>query len=117
MGQYLILLRDEHMVAPVSPRPQAVREQLLQDMMAWTASIAAEERLVAVQRLTKDGRVLRGREAPITIDGPYSETKEAIGGFVLIEAPSWHEAERIAAACPGLAQGFALEVRAVVAEE
>lgn len=44
-------------------------------------------------------------ETPVTTDGPYLETKEAIGGFWIIEAPDLDIALRLAAegskACGG----------------
>jgi len=43
-------------------------------------------------------------------DGPFAETKEAVGGFDLIEAASFDEAVEIAAAHP-IASFGAIEVR------
>lgn len=49
---------------------------------------------------------------PQVLDGPYAETKEQLGGFVLIEVADMQEALRWAARCPGAALG-AVEVREV----
>ena len=49
------------------------------------------------------------RETPVT-DGPFAETKEAVGGFDLIEASSLEEAVEIAAGHP-VAQSGTIEVR------
>lgn len=46
-------------------------------------------------------------------DGPYAETKEQLGGFMLIEAASLDEALDWAAKCPAAASGK-VEVRPVV---
>jgi hypothetical protein len=43
-------------------------------------------------------------------DGPFAETKEALGGYYLIDAPSLDEAIEWAKKCPGAAYG-AVEVR------
>ena len=45
-------------------------------------------------------------------DGPFAETKEALGGFILIEAKDLNDAIRIAAGIP-LARLGAIEVRPV----
>ncbi|MGH7502671.1 MAG: YciI family protein [Longimicrobiales bacterium] len=45
-------------------------------------------------------------------DGPYAETKEQLGGFVILEAPSLEAAIDWAARCPAAATG-AVEVRPV----
>ena len=58
----------------------------------------------------KSVRVRNGR-ALIT-DGPFSETKEVLGGFNLIEAADMNEAVRIASEFPWAAMGC-IEVRPV----
>jgi hypothetical protein len=51
----------------------------------------------------------RGGER-ILHDGPYSETKEQLGGYFVIEAPDLDTALAWAARCPSLASG-SVEVR------
>lgn len=46
----------------------------------------------------------------IVTDGPFSETKEVLGGYFLVEAESLEEAAEIAARLPGARRGTA-EVR------
>lgn len=58
----------------------------------------------------KSVRVRKGRQT-IT-DGPFTETKELLAGFNLIEAESMEEAVRIAAEFPWVATGC-VEVREV----
>ncbi len=45
------------------------------------------------------------------VDGPFAETKETIGGYYLVEAPSYAEAVEIACTCPILGAGGSVEVR------
>lgn len=47
------------------------------------------------------------------VDGPFADTKEALGGYYLIEAESIEEAVDWAAKCPGARYGR-IEVRPVV---
>ena len=49
----------------------------------------------------------------VTSDGPYAETKEALTGFYLLEAPDLDTALKIAADIPA-AWGGAVEVRPVI---
>jgi hypothetical protein len=58
----------------------------------------------------KSVRIRNGRRT--TVDGPFAETKEVLGGFNLIEAENMDEAVRIAAEFPW-AQTGCVEVRAV----
>ena len=48
----------------------------------------------------------------MTTDGPFAETKEALGGFYLIEARDLDEALELGAACPGAKYG-SIEVRPI----
>ena len=53
-------------------------------------------------------RVRRGKAS--ATDGPFAETKEHLGGFILIEAAEMNEALEIAAGIP-LAKPGSIEVR------
>lgn len=55
-------------------------------------------------------RVQAGRT--ITTDGPFAETKEALGGYYLIEAPDLDAAIDCAARIPGATHG-SIEVRPI----
>ena len=48
-----------------------------------------------------------------TTDGPYSETKEILGGYYTIEAANYDEAVRLALSHPHLEHGGAIEIRQV----
>jgi len=87
---------------------RAVRER----MLSFGDSLAARGRLVARESLLLDGasRVSVRDGATRTIDGPFAEAKEIVGGFFLVECAGPDEARAIAAECP--AAGWAsVEVR------
>jgi hypothetical protein len=47
-------------------------------------------------------------------DGPFAETKEVIGGFMIVSAESLEEAIEVARGCPGLVSpGSGVEVREI----
>jgi hypothetical protein len=56
-------------------------------------------------------RVRDGQRA--VTDGPFAETKEWLGGYYIIEAPSLDGALEAAAMCPGAKDG-SVEVRPIV---
>jgi hypothetical protein len=59
------------------------------------------------------GTTVRHRDSKRQIqDGPYANTKEQLGGFMLLELPSLDEALEWAARCPAASYG-AVEVRPV----
>jgi hypothetical protein len=56
---------------------------------------------------------VNGGEA-MTTDGPFLETKEALGGYYMLEADELEAAVEIAARIPAARMGGAIEVRPVV---
>ena len=50
----------------------------------------------------------------VTTDGPFAETKEAIGGYLFFEADSVDAAIELAARIPAARMGGAIEVRPIV---
>jgi hypothetical protein len=48
-------------------------------------------------------------------DGPFAESKEAIGGYFMLQVGTLDEAVAIAKGCPGLPYGSRVEVRPVAA--
>jgi hypothetical protein len=115
--RYVILIYDENSAnPPAEPPPPEVWDQVMGDYNAYTAMLRergaylAAEALQPVQTATsvriRDGRTL-------TTDGPFAETKEALGGFYLVEAKDLDEALEFAAACPGSRFGT-IEVRPVI---
>ena len=59
----------------------------------------------------KTVRVRRGRASQV--DGPFAETKEHLGGFILIKASNMNEALEVAAKIP-MAKIGSIEVRPVM---
>lgn len=66
---------------------------------------------------TRSATTVRVRDGRTLVsDGPYAETKEALGGFYVLECASLEEALDWAARIPGAAHG-AVEVRQVHVDE
>lgn len=57
-------------------------------------------------------RVAEGRT--LITDGPFAEAKEAVGGFMLLEAPNLDAAIALAARIPTARLGGAVEIRPVM---
>jgi hypothetical protein len=58
--------------------------------------------------------VRTGNGSALTTDGPFAETKEALGGYYLIEADDVDAALEIAKRIPATRMGGAVEVRPLV---
>jgi hypothetical protein len=76
-------------------RGQAPSEQLMHDMGKLIDELTREGALVrtAGLRPTAEGTRVRLRRGLLSsVDGPFTETKEVIGGFAILEAESMEEA-------------------------
>lgn len=73
-------------------------EALFAEMGAFMQELAAAGRLVAAGGLAPDAKRMESAGGEITVtDGPFTEAKEAVLGFALIEADSWDEALELGA--------------------
>jgi hypothetical protein len=82
---------------------------------AWREGLAENGRLVGGEKLKDgEGRVMRNGDAGVRVlDGPFSETKEVIGGYFAIQAADYAEAVEISRGCPHLEFGGAIEIREI----
>ncbi|HEY9547104.1 MAG TPA: YciI family protein [Solimonas sp.] len=82
-------------------------------MVAFGEGLKARGKLLAAESLKSDAQATRiesrnGKRA--VVDGPFSEAKEMIGGFFLLDCQSHDEALAIAAECPA-AEWATVEIR------
>ena len=107
MAQFMLLLYDDPTGwQKLSPEEM---QRAIEKYFAWTKKPFT----VDSKRLAADpGRVMRSDGGkPRTTDGPYSETKEILGGFYLIEAANYEEAVARCQDHPHLEYGGTVEVR------
>ena len=110
MAQFLLLLYSDP--APWLKMAAEERQKWFAKYMAWGNQGRQAGFLLGSNKLVDDaGKVLRGQKT--ATDGPYSETKEVLGGYYLIEAASYEEAVRRSKDHPHLEHGGTIEVRQV----
>lgn len=76
-------------------KAQEPSERLMEDMGKLIEEMTAAGKLLrtAGLRPSREGVRVRTRKGRIsTTDGPFTETKEVIGGYAVMEADSWEEA-------------------------
>lgn len=78
----------------------------------WVEGLKKDGRLVSGTPLENEGRVITGKNANVA-DGPFAESKEAVGGYLFVNVENIDEAVEIAKQCPGLPHGIIVEVRPV----
>ncbi len=111
--RYMCLVHME--IGKFQSAPQAVRDDIDRRSLAYDEELKRLGHYVASEAIdAPDTAILvRVREGKMsTTDGPYIETKEAMAGFILIEARDMNEAVRLAAGIP-LAELGTIEVRPV----
>ncbi len=85
------------------------------EMMAWFKRLSEEGKVVDGHPLDTERKVVSGKSGRV-VDGPFAESKEAIGGYFMLDVATMDEAVAIAKQCPSLAHGVKVEVRAVLAD-
>ena len=90
-------------------------EQAMNKVMAWFEGLAERGKIKSAQPLGGQGRVISGTDGRFVMDGPFTETKEAVGGYLVLQADSLNEAVEIARSMPTLRYGISVEVRPILA--
>jgi hypothetical protein len=84
----------------------------IQKWNVWIGGLAAQGKMLVTEGLLPTGKVLSGSAKTVT-DGPYTEGKEMVGGFMLLHADSYDEAVEHAQGCPVFGTQGIVEIRQV----
>ncbi len=101
------------------PAPEAwesLPEEEQRSIMAEYLAISSSPGVLAGAQLhpAETATTVRVNGDTLTTDGPFVETKEALGGYYLVDAPDIDAAIALAARIPAARLGGAVEVRPVV---
>lgn len=112
--QYAIIINE--------PREEFAKRNSAEAPSYW-ATWQAYSRALAEAGVIRGGNALHGPDTATVVrlvdgkrlvqDGPFAETKEQLGGFMIIEVKDLDEALHWAALCPAAATG-AVELRPVL---
>lgn len=106
LSEYLVISRGQW-------DKDASREEIqtaIDAFYAWHDRLVDEGRMKAGQRLARERKIVSRHKV---IDGPFSESKEVVGGYWFILAASLAEAAEIATGNPCLAFGLEYEIRPI----
>ena len=109
-----LIFFDERVLDDLSKRQY---DALVDESLAYAEGLRESHHCIAAEALqyAKEAVTLRVRGENVSItDGPFAETKEQVGGFLLIEADNMNEPMRVASGFPGARLG-GVEVRPVKA--
>ena len=110
--RYMLLIANDKTAPPPTP---AEGQAMMQGHARFADALRAAGKMVVADRLRPDSDGARVRQKagqPQVIDGPFAETKEALGGYYLIECDSKDEAIDWAKKVP-LREGGFVEVRPI----
>ena len=106
-AEFVLFLYDDP-VAEAARTPDEMR-RTVEEYKAWAGGLARAGSLVAGEKLTEERRLFRA----VSGSGPVVPQGVALGGYFVIRAGSDEEAAAIAAGCPHLVHGGAIELRRI----
>jgi hypothetical protein len=91
-------------------------QKILDHATAWAESLGRRGKVKAGQALLREGCIVSGKKGGIVMDGPFAESKETIGGYLLLQETTYEEAVAFARECPTLEYGISIEIRPAIYE-
>jgi hypothetical protein len=109
MEKYMFLFRGGD-VSKLSPQQQ---EAQMGKWLAWVDKLRKDNRYLSGEPLLPGGKTIAGSKKTVT-DGPFTESKEVIGGFFIVNANNLDEATQMAKDSPDYDLGGSVEIREVM---
>lgn len=111
-SEYLLLFRGTTWDEALSPEQI---QEIMSRWGAWMDRLTQQGKVKGAQPLDRHvGKIVSWKKGTMVVDGPLAESKEAIGGYFLLQLNSLEEAVEIAKECPALEYGVQVEVRLIV---
>lgn len=111
MKEFVLIFRlSDKSIAKPSP-------EQLQERMNWLASIAAQNKLADKGNTLSVGSAKTVYPGNVVTDGPYTEIKEFISGYIVVQTDTIEEAIDLAKTNPIFKLGGNIEVREVMARK
>ncbi len=108
MKDYLLLFRG----GDSKSLSEDERTKNMQKWGEWIGGLAKEGKFAGGDPLESGSRIITGRKMTIT-DGPFAETKELIGGYLIVKAEDLDGATEISKGCPIYEINGATEIREI----
>lgn len=114
MSDFVFLLRsDEAAYQDAMGTPERAQKSL-EDWMAWISELQSQNLLKNPGLpLERSGKTVRGQGLQVT-DGPFTEAKDIVLGFIVVSARDLNHALDIARGCPLVLGGGGVEIRPVM---
>lgn len=110
---YMLLFRSDEWYEELS---HDEIQKVISQNNDWIEGLIAQGKAKPGHALQRNGATVSGKTGRTVSDGPFAESKEVIGGFLLLDVETIAEAIAIAQRSPTLAYGTSIEVRPVAEE-
>jgi len=110
---YMLLYRSDEWYKALSHEEL---QKVISQNNAWIERLTAQGKAKPGHAFERKGATVSGKKGLVVSDGPFAESKEAIGGYLLLDVETFEEAIAIAQSSPSLAYGTSIEVRPVTEE-
>jgi hypothetical protein len=110
---YMLLYRSDEWYNKLSHEEL---QNLINQNKAWFERLSLQGKVKPGRALERTGVTVSGKNGRFVTDGPFAESKEAVGGYLVLDVESIDEAVAIAQSSPGLAYGGSIEVRPLAEE-
>jgi hypothetical protein len=110
---YMLLYRSDEWYKALSHEEL---QKVISQTNAWIERLTAQGKAKPGRALERKGATVSGKKGLVVSDGPFAESKEAIGGYLVLNVETIEEAIAIAQSSPALAYGTSIEVRPVTEE-
>ena len=108
MAIFMLLLRGGDFTR-YSPEEM---QKIVHDYYTWGEKLRRQGKNKGGDELKSGGRLIAMKDGR-TVDGPFTETKEVIGGYFIIEEPNLQTAAETSKECPHLKYGGTIELREI----
>ena len=112
-SDFMLLFRGDDWDHGLSPEEL---QRVMTQIMDWFEGLKKSGCVKGGQPLGRTGLTISGKGGGVICDGPFAESKEAVGGYLTVRVDDMEAAAAIAKTCPSLNYGITIEVRPVLEE-
>jgi len=112
MNEYLLIFRGGDAKRIQEQNDPAAWQAHMMKWKTWMESMGKQGKFIGGQPLNQTGSVISGTKKTVT-DGPFTEGKEIVGGYLMIKAGDQAEAVELSKDCPLLEHDGIVEVRQI----
>ena len=110
MQNFMILIREE--ISRLNEMSDAEMQAEIQEYTQWVEELSKTGNYISGDPLEAEGRYMT--KSTVVSDGPFIESKEAITGYLLIQADDLDQAVQLSKSCPIFKYEGALEIRPIM---